>query len=90
MAGAAGYVLVAGGIAAGNELVSGNFDLTKFNWRIIPATGILALVLEGLDKVEPGFGRGLGMLVLLAVFVIPVGSGPTPLDTATSIISPAK
>lgn len=87
MASAAGYVILAGGIAAGNELLAGGFNLSQFNWRIIPATGVLALLLEGLDKVEPGFGKGLAVLVILGVFIIPVSGQPTPLDSATRLLN---
>lgn len=91
MAGAAGLVIAAGGIAAANEVLGADTQtgnpITDFNWRIIPATAILALLLEGLDKLEPGFGKGLAGLVLLSVFVIPVGNAPTPLDTAAKLLN---
>jgi hypothetical protein len=88
MAEAAGLVIAAGAIAAANEVLaaptSGN--LSDFNWRIVPATVILALLLEGLDKLEPGFGKGLAGLVLLSVFVIPYGNAPSPLTTAGNLL----
>ena len=89
MANAAALVIAAGAIEAGNELVNSKEDLDTI-WRIIPATAILALLLEGLDKLEPGFGSGLAGLVLLSVFVIPYGNAPTPLETAASIVGNAK
>ena len=80
---AAGYVLAAGGIAAANELLfapaAGKGTVT-FNWRIVPATAILALVLTGYEKIAPEFGNILGGMVLLASLVIPAGSGNSPLE----------
>jgi hypothetical protein len=89
MAGAAGFVIAAGAVALGNEVLGAPTDkatLADFNWRIIPATAILAMLLEGVDKLAPGFGRGLGALVLLSVFVIPVGNATPPLTTAANLV----
>lgn len=84
----AGMVLAAGGIVAANELL---FDpLTggkpSFNWRIVPATLILALVLGGLEQVSAPFAKGLSGLVLLSVLIVPYGNAPTPLDNAAKIV----
>jgi hypothetical protein len=81
MAKSTGFVLAAGGIAAVNEAFF--TQPPDFNWRIVPATAVLALVLAGFETVAPEFGAGLGMLVLLGVLVIPVGSGPSPLQNIT-------
>lgn len=92
MASAAGLVLAAGGIALANEVVfvplesKKPLDLTQnINWRIIPATAILAIVLTGMEKISQPFGVGLAGLSLLAVLVIPIGNAPTPLENAGKI-----
>lgn len=92
MAEAAGLVIAAGAIAAANEVIAApaNGNITDFNWRIVPATVILALLLEGLDKLEPGFGKGLAGLVLLSVLVIPYGKATPPLTTAANLVGKAK
>lgn len=92
---AAGWVLAAGGIAAANELVFAPIQgqgspLGNFNWRIIPATGILALVLTGFEKISPQFGNLLGATVLLVVLITPMGNAPTPLANVASIFNGKK
>lgn len=80
-----GYVLAAGGIVLANEAIfvplqTGKTPLQSINWRVIPATAILALALAGVESLNEGFGAGLGLLVLLSVLVIPMGNGPSPLE----------
>lgn len=92
---AAGWVLAAGGIAAANELVFAPLEgqgspMGNFNWRIIPATGILALVLSGFEKVAPKFGTMLGATVLLVVLITPMGNAPTPLENVANVFSGKK
>jgi hypothetical protein len=75
MSGAAGMVIAAAGVEAVNEMLSG-----EFNWHILPAAAVMAVALTGVDKLAPGFGTGLSMLVFLSVLVIPYGNAPTPLQ----------
>ncbi len=84
----AGLVLAAGGIAATNEvvftpLVGGK---PQFNWRIIPATLILALVLGGFEQVSAPFAKGLAGLTLLSVLIVPYGNAPSPIDNAAKVL----
>lgn len=86
-----GLVLTAGGIAAANDALFVPIETHKpiastFNWRIIPATIILALTLGGLEKISEPLGKGLAGLALLAVLVMPVGKGPSPLESAASFM----
>jgi hypothetical protein len=96
-----GLVLAAGGIAAANEIlfaplastsvpggpVAGAADIAShFNWRIIPATAILALTLGGFEKIAPEFAVGLAGLALLSVLIVPVGNAPTPIDNITKAL----
>lgn len=92
---AAGFVLAAGSIAAANELIFAPAEghgtpLGNFNWRLIPATGILALVLTGFEKMSPQFGNALGGLVLLVVLITPMGNAPTPLENMAAMFSGKK
>lgn len=85
---AAGWVVAAGGIAAANELIfapATGQGSPGFNWRLIPATGILALVLTGFEKMSPQFGSALGGLVFLVVLITPMGNAPTPIENAAKI-----
>jgi hypothetical protein len=91
MSDAVGLVLAAGGIVAANDalfvpLENGGTPWTNLNWRIVPATAFLALALDGLDKLAPGFGKGLAALVLVSVLVIPFGNAPTPLQNAAKLV----
>jgi hypothetical protein len=96
MASAASLVLAAGGIAAANEVIftpleSGHgIDVGSFNWRIVPATAILALTLTGLEKISEPLGTGLALLTLLAVLIVPVGKAPTPIDNLSKIVGTGR
>lgn len=96
MASAASLVLAAGGIAAANEVIftpleSGHgVSVASFNWRIVPATAILAITLTGLEKISQPLGTGLGLLTLLAVLIVPVGKAPTPVDNLAKIVGERK
>lgn len=95
-----GIVLAAGAIAAANETVFSPVNspnpLANFNWRLVPATGVLAITLAGLEKAAPDFAVGLAGLVLLAVLIVPVGNAPTPVDNiirslglTSTVVTPA-
>lgn len=88
MAASTGPALACGVITAANELVFAPMEGAKvsFNWRIIPATGGLALALAGLDKISPGWGEGLAYLCLFAVLIVPFGNAPTPLENASKLL----
>lgn len=80
-------VLAAGGIALANEAVFVPLEekktpLQTINWRIVPATAILALTLTGLEKLSEPLGKGLAALALLAVLIIPAGNAASPLENA--------
>lgn len=81
MARTTGIVLAAGGIAAANELVfapvTGDIG-SSFNWRLIPATAVLALALGGLEKAAPDFAVGLASLSLAVVLLTPLGKTSNP------------
>lgn len=90
-----GLVLAAGAIAAANEVIfvplsapTGSKQqtdpLSNFNWRLIPATAVLAAVLAGIETVAPGFAVGLAGLTVLAVLVVQVGNAKTPLQNISS------
>jgi hypothetical protein len=86
-----GWVLAAGGMVAVNEaifapLVEHKTPWTSLNWRIVPATAVLALIIGGVEKVNAPFGKGLGMLVFLSVLIVPYGNAPTPIDNIAKVI----
>jgi hypothetical protein len=89
MADSTGLVIAAGAIVAVNEALTAK-SITDFNWRIVPATAVMAVVLAGIGTAAPAFANGLGGLVLLSVLVIPYGNAPTPLDNLTTIMGYSK
>lgn len=85
-----GYIIAAGGIVLANDAIfipleTGQAPLTSVNWRIVPATAIMALVVGGIESLNEGFGTGLGMLVLLSVLVIPLGHAGSPLENMAKV-----
>lgn len=91
MAGSTGYILAAAGIAAANEAIfapvaTGRPLWVDFNWRLIPATAIAALALAGMEQISPPLGKGLAMLALLSVVLVPMGNAPSPIDNASKML----
>lgn len=92
MAESTGYILAAAGIAAANEAIfapaaAGKPLWENFNWRIVPATAIAALCLAGMEQLSPPLGKGLAMLALLSVLMLPVGNAPSPLDNVAKMMN---
>lgn len=86
-----GYILAAAGIAAANEAIFAPVAMGKplwegFNWRIVPATALAALTLAGLEKLSPPLGKGLAVLALLTVLIVPVGNAPSPVENASKML----
>lgn len=88
MAASTGPALLAGAITAANELVFAPVDGQKisFNWRLIPATGLWALALAGIEKVSPVFATGLAWLAVATIMIVPLGNAPTPLANVTKAL----
>jgi len=91
MAGSTGYILAAAGIAAANEAIfapvaTGRPLWVDFNWRLVPATAIAALALAGMEQISPPLGKGLAMLALLSVVLVPMGNAPSPIDNASKML----
>lgn len=72
MAQSTGVVLAAGAFALGDVIISGTYT-PQLGVRLVAGTVAAAFVSAGLDKVVPGFGTGVGV-VLLAGAVL--GNGP--------------
>lgn len=86
-----GLVLAIGGITAANEVIFAPLAGTgtpwkNFNWRIIPATGILALALAGIDQVSPVLGKGLAVIALVTVLVTRFGNAPSPAENVAKVL----
>jgi hypothetical protein len=91
MAESTGYILAAAGLAAANEAIfipatTGRPLWKDFNWRIVPATAVAALALAGLEKLSPPLGKGLAILALLSVIIVPFGNAPSPIDNVSKML----
>lgn len=91
MAESTGFILAAAGIAAANEAIfapaaTGRKLFVDFNWRIIPATAIAGFALAGLEQISPPLGKGLAVLALLTVLIVPVGNALSPVENLTKMI----
>lgn len=91
MAESTGYILAAAGVAAANEAIfapaaTGQPLWVNFNWRIVPATAVAALTLAALEQISPVLGKGLAMLALFTVLVLPVGNAPSPVDNVAKFL----
>lgn len=85
MSASTGWILAAGALEAANEalfapIIFNQPPWKSFNWRIVPATAVMAVAVGLVEKIAPKFGAGLGMLVFLSVILVPYGMAPTPFE----------
>lgn len=83
--------LVAGAITAANEALfaplSGHgTPWENFNWRVIPATAILSLLLGGLDHVSHPLAMGLGAATIATALVVPLGNGNSAIVNLSNVL----
>lgn len=95
MATTVGLTLAAAGIAAANEAIFAPIATHQplwqnFNWKLIPAAGIAAIMFTGFDTLAPGWGKGLAGLTLLMVLLVPSGNTSSPIDNASSLLNMGK
>jgi hypothetical protein len=83
MASAAGITIAAGAITAANEVIFAPLagqGATGFNWRLVPATFLLAAGFSGLEKLSPKLAVGLSTTALVTVLFARVGKAPAPVE----------
>ncbi len=68
MAASTGFVITAGGLVIANDLIVGPWDGPKEVKRAI-ATVIAAFASAGIDRVIPGLGTGLAVILALTAAV---------------------
>lgn len=89
MASAAGLVLAAGGITAANEVLfapAASHKAPAFQWRIVPATLLLAMAFGGLESAGAAkLAQGLGWTMLVTVTLAPVGHAPSLVENVGKI-----
>lgn len=80
--GPAADVALATGVLTGlNELVFAPVAGGKvsFNWRIIPATAVFALLMEAMSKLSPQLALGLSVSALIVSLFTPLGNAGSPI-----------
>lgn len=90
MATAAEIGLLAGGITAANEalfapLAGHGAPWQNFNWRVLPATAIFALLLAGFEQVDATLAKGIAVTAVISVLVTPFGKAGAPLTNIAVI-----
>jgi len=91
MAETTGIVLATGAITAANELIfaplAGHGTPWKdFNWRIIPATGLFALAMYGLESVSPKLAVGISVAALITALLSQFGNAAAPVKNIASVL----
>jgi hypothetical protein len=87
--------LTTGAITGSNELLfaplAGHGTPWKdFNWRIIPATAVFALALDGLSKLSPTLATGLGITAVLTALLAQFGNAASPLVNVAKVLGYEK
>jgi hypothetical protein len=84
MASAPSLVLFAGAITAANEVLfapaANPGKAPAFNWRILPATVLLAIAMGGLENVSNKIAQMLGWSMVITVTLAPIGNAPAPIE----------
>jgi hypothetical protein len=91
MAKTTGVVLAVGGITAANELLfaplaGSGTPWKNFNWRVIPATGVFALAMAGLETISPQLAMGLSITALVTVLFASFGKAPPPVTNLSKAL----
>jgi hypothetical protein len=91
MAQTTGIVLAVGSITAANELLFAPLagqgtPWQDFNWRIIPATGIFALAMAGLEKISPQLAVGFSVTALITVLFASFGKAAPPVTNLAKVL----
>lgn len=95
MSDSTGLCLAVGGITAANEAIfaplAGNGKpWQNFNWRIIPATGVFALAMAGVDQVSPTLGKGIAGIALITVLFTRFGNANAPVENVAKVLGYSK
>lgn len=90
---AADVIIVTGLITAGNEVLfaplaqSGKPD---FNWRLIPATLIAAVLVDGLSKLNPQIALGVSVTAMITALFAPLSKAGSPVTNAAKALGYQK
>jgi hypothetical protein len=85
---AADIALLTGGITAANEVLFAPLagKGVQFNWRLIPATGIFAFLMDGLERLNPQIALGVSVAALITALFFPLGKAGSPVENASKAL----
>jgi hypothetical protein len=85
---AADIILITGTITVANDLVFAPVagSAVSFNWRVLPATGIAALLIDGLSKLNPQIALGVAVTALITALFVPFGKAQSPVQNAAKAL----
>jgi hypothetical protein len=85
---AADIALFTGAVAGLNEILFAPLAGGKpdFNWRILPATAIFALLMEGLSKLNPQLALGVSVTALLTALLGSFGKAGSPVTNLSKAL----
>jgi hypothetical protein len=90
---AADIALATGAISAANDVLFAPLAGTgkpDFNWRILPATGIFALLMEGLSKLSPKLALSVSVAALLSALFGSFGKADSPVVNVSKALGYQK
>jgi hypothetical protein len=86
-----GPILAAGALTWANQTLLAEQPQTfvlDTTVRIGVATGLLAGILYGIEKVSPNVASALAYTALLTTLLVRINGKPTPLERALSVVAP--
>lgn len=91
MARSTGIILTVGAISFANEAVfapiaSGGDIRSDWNWRIVPATAVAAVLLGGLERVSERLAVGVAYISLITVLFARFGNAPAPVENVAKAL----
>lgn len=89
---AAGLALATGVITIANEVVFAPLAGRgiEFNWRVLPATGIFALLMDGLEKLSPQVALGISVTALITALFFSLGRAGSPVQNLSKALGYQK
>lgn len=85
MAASTGIVLMIGGITVFNDVV---LNAQPFTWKVPIATGIAALLFDGLEHISPELAVGLAWVGLVAVTLTRINPNvPAPAESLMNTLN---
>jgi hypothetical protein len=89
---AADIILAAGALTVLNETVLAPAAGSKaeFSWKVIPATGILALMIDGLSALNAELAIGISVSVFITVLLAVNGKSGSPVGNLTKAMGYQK